>query len=118
MFSLVIIVMCVVAFQLLCRLCLSPLSLSLFLFLPSAFPPPPLTMSAASTDVSFPKNKIKVLLLERISQAAQQIFINEGYQARARGTYDAALCCPERRRRSCFVLTMSFAWDRRCMCLR
>jgi len=30
-------------------------------------------------DVSFPKNKIKVLLLERISQSAVQIFKNEGF---------------------------------------
>lgn len=36
--------------------------------------------SSSSADTSFPKSKIKVLLLERISAAAQQIFVNEGYQ--------------------------------------
>ena len=38
------------------------------------------TSAPASDNTSFPKNQIKVLLLERISTAAQQIFINEGYQ--------------------------------------
>ena len=41
----------------------------------------PLSAAAAvAGDVSYPKNKIKGLLLERISPAAAQLFLNEGYQ--------------------------------------
>lgn len=39
--------------------------------------------ATAVDNTSFPKSKIKVLLLERISAAAQQIFLNEGYQVEA-----------------------------------
>lgn len=38
---------------------------------------------AVPSATSFPKSKIKVLLLERISQAAIDIFVKEGYQVEA-----------------------------------
>jgi hypothetical protein len=41
------------------------------------------TSSPGASETSFPKSKIKVLLLERISQAAINIFVNEGFQVEA-----------------------------------
>lgn len=40
----------------------------------------PIPFSSAAVPTSYPKNKIKILLLERISPIAVQQFINEGFQ--------------------------------------
>jgi hypothetical protein len=55
---------------------------------------------AGPRPLSFPKSKIKVLLLERISQAAINIFTQEGYQVGKRSELQScqseaiiAACC-------------------------
>ena len=48
--------------------------------------PPSMSITSSmpgASETSFPKNKIKVLLLERISQAAINIFVAEGFQVEA-----------------------------------
>jgi hypothetical protein len=44
---------------------------------------------------SYPKSKIKVLLLERISPAAVKLFVDQGYQVRQKNKRTLAALCSQ-----------------------